>query len=375
MIADMARPRRSLVRFRVMVVTVVTLVQVPAVAVMARLLGNPWPPLSIAMLLSLPYLWSMRRPFEDRPKSALYLYGALLPFFVWWSACLTFDFLAPFSLALVAFLPVIHLKAALTGTLLLAGLAGIVGTRPGPRLVSREVPIRGLPAALDGYRIAQLSDVHCGSYTPVSRVQRWVERINALEVDLVAVTGDLITSGNTYVRAVAHALGALSARDGVFACMGNHDYFTDGESMVDALEARGLVVLRNAGLLVEREGAQLYVAGVDDTWTGRADVARALRERPPGTSTLLLAHDPNLFPHAVEHGVHLTLSGHTHGGQLAVPGLARRFNLARLITRFTNGIYQIGDSMLYVSRGAGTTGPPIRLGAPAEIAILTLRAA
>jgi predicted MPP superfamily phosphohydrolase len=204
------------------------------------------------------------------------------------------------------------------------------------------------------------------------RVTEWVKRVNKLDVDLVAVTGDLITSGDAHVAGVARALGGLRAREGVYACMGNHDYFTDGESLLHALERNGLTVLRNHGVALPRG---LFVSGVDDTWTRRDDVPRALAGRPPGAPTVLLAHDPNLFPLAVEHGVELTLSGHTHGGQLAVPGLSRRLNLARLITRFTAGLYQVGRSTLYVNRGAGTTGPPVRLGARAEIALLTLRAA
>ena len=133
-------------------------------------------------------------------------------------------------------------------------------------------------------------------------------------------------------------------------------------------------MLRNEGVVVERGGAQLYVAGVDDTWTARHDVARALASRPAGAPAVLLAHDPNLFPDAVARDVELTLSGHTHGGQLAVPGLSG-LSLARFITRFTAGMYRRGRSWLYVNRGAGTTGPPIRLGAPAELAVLTLRTA
>jgi hypothetical protein len=132
-------------------------------------------------------------------------------------------------------------------------------------------------------------------------------------------------------------------------------------------------VLRNRGVVVERDGAQLYVAGVDDTWTKRNDVGRALADRPAGAPTVLLAHDPNLFPEAIERDVELTLSGHTHGGQLAFPGV-RRLSLARFITEFTAGLYRRGRSWLYVNRGAGTTGPPVRLGAPAELAVLTLRA-
>jgi predicted MPP superfamily phosphohydrolase len=134
-------------------------------------------------------------------------------------------------------------------------------------------------------------------------------------------------------------------------------------------------VLRNRGVTVARDGAHLYVGGVDDTWTRRDDVARAMSGRPPGAPAVLLAHDPDLFPAAAAAGADLVLSGHTHGGQFAVPGFARRWNLARLMTSFTTGLYRAGDSALYVNRGLGTTGPPIRLGARPEIAVLTLRAA
>jgi predicted MPP superfamily phosphohydrolase len=206
-------------------------------------------------------------------------------------------------------------------------------------------------------------------------VRRWVDRLNALKPDLVAVTGDLITSGDAFIDEVADALAGLRARDGVFACMGNHDYFGDAPRLVEALSAGGLAVLRNAGCVIERAGARLFVAGVDDTWTGQADVARAVADRPPDAHTILLAHDPNLFPEAARLGVTLTLSGHTHGGQLAIPGLSRRFNLARIMTRFSSGLYRAGSSLLYVNRGSGTTGPPIRLGTRPEIALITLRCA
>ena len=129
-------------------------------------------------------------------------------------------------------------------------------------------------------------------------------------------------------------------------------------------ELDGLRVLRNRGMNVH--SVPLHVAGVDDTWSGRADVARALAGRRDGIPTLLLAHDPNLFAVAASHRVEPTLSGHTHGGQLAVPGYGRKWTLARLITEYTAGLFRVGESQLYVSRGAGTTGPPVRLGAPAE---------
>jgi len=132
-------------------------------------------------------------------------------------------------------------------------------------------------------------------------------------------------------------------------------------------------VLRNRGLELRRAGGAIYLAGVDDTWTRRHDMARALEARPPGMPAVLLAHDPALFPDAAARGVDLVLSGHTHGGQVAVPLLARKLNLARLITRFTSGLYHSGASTLYVNRGLGTTGPPVRLAVAPEIAVLTLR--
>jgi predicted MPP superfamily phosphohydrolase len=157
--------------------------------------------------------------------------------------------------------------------------------------------------------------------------------------------------------------------------MGNHDYFTDGEGMVRALEGAGLTVLRNRGVDIQRDDGVLHVAGVDDTWTRRADVSRALAARRPGTPVVMLAHDPELFAAAVDHGVDLTLAGHTHGGQLGVPLFARKLNLARLLTPLTSGFYRVGKATLYVNRGLGTTGPPVRLGVAPEIALFTLRRA
>jgi predicted MPP superfamily phosphohydrolase len=199
-----------------------------------------------------------------------------------------------------------------------------------------------------------------------------VDRANRLGGDLVAVTGDLITSGRDYTQAVAESLGRLRAPDGVYGCMGNHDYFTDGEAFVRLLEDNGLILLRNRGLKLEREGQAIYLAGVDDTWTGRANIATALHDREARAPVVLLAHDPAMFARAAKHGVALTLSGHTHGGQVAFPLAPKRWNLARFMTPFTTGIYRLGPSFLYVNRGLGTTGPPVRLGVRPEITVFTL---
>ena len=127
--------------------------------------------------------------------------------------------------------------------------------------------------------------------------------------------------------------------------------------------------------MLERSGAKLFLAGIDDTWTKRADLDLALEERPEGVPTVLLAHDPERFPHAAKRNVELTLSGHTHGGQIAFPFLGRFINASKLAHSFHIGLYTEGDSTLYVHGGLGTTGPPMRLGVAPSIALVTLRAA
>ncbi|MCU1279611.1 MAG: putative phosphoesterase, partial [bacterium] len=327
--------------FRAKVALIVTLLQLPAVIWLCARTHGPWP-LAIAAALSIPYLRELQTPWSHEGRR-LTMYLAL----AWWASCIAFAMLFPFAWLvgkLGAPPGVAYVAAAVVS--LWTGVSAI-GARP--RVRNKVVRIAGLPPQLDGYRIGQLSDVHCGPHTPATRVRRWVERLNKLDLDLMTVTGDLITSGSAHVADVSAALGGLRARDGVYACMGNHDYFTDGEHFVRELTHNGLIVLRNRGVVVERAGAQLYVAGVDDTWTSRHDVERALADRPAGAPTILLAHDPNLFPQAIARDVDLTLSGHTHGGQLAVPGV-RRLSLARFITEFTAGLYRRGRSSLYVNR-------------------------
>ena len=353
-------------RFQLLAALLVTVVQLPTVLWLCGLTRTPLPAV-VALLVSLPYLRQLQSPWHSTAP-ALSTYLAL----GWWSACLAFDLLmVPAALAVHAGMPWGAIWGLAGAIAVVLGADAVLGR---PRLRERVVHVAGLSPELDGYRIGQLSDVHCGPHVPESRVSAWVARLNALELDLMTITGDLITHGSSHVEAVARALGGLRAKDGAFACMGNHDYFTDGEHLIRALERGGLTVLRNRGVVVTRGGARLYVAGVDDTWTSRDDLDRALENRPEGVPTVLLAHDPDLFPQAQARAVELTLSGHTHGGQLAVPGI-RRLSLARFITRWTAGLYRQGRSWLYVNRGAGTTGPPVRLGAPAELAVITLRRA
>jgi predicted MPP superfamily phosphohydrolase len=367
--------RRGPARFLVMVVSLAIGFQIPLVAALAHFAGRVAPVVALPTLLTAGFLAGLlrgRTAWATPGRARLYL--LLWPFFIWWTLAWLFGFAAPLALAL-AFVLHASTDAALIGALVAAGIGTALSLHQRPRIRRRDVDIEGLPEAFDGYRIVQISDLHCGPFASGRRVARWVETANRLEPDLVAVTGDLIASGSAFIDVVARALGGLRARDGAFAAMGNHDYFGDGEAMVTALQAAGLTVLRNRGVELHRPAGAIYLAGVDDTWTRRHDLSRALAARPIGMPAVLLAHDPVLFPEAAERGVDLVLSGHTHGGQVAVPLLARKLNLARLITRFTNGVYKSGTSTLYVNRGLGTTGPPVRLAVAPEIAVLTLRRA
>jgi predicted MPP superfamily phosphohydrolase len=347
------------------------LIPLPLTWALGARLGHLGVALLAALLATTLFVHSFRSLRRGVPSLSL-LYLGLWPFFGWWSTGLVFAVVHP----LVSLSRPLWSGTRDEGLILslsLAGAGALYGLWQRPRLRHREIFVRDLPEAWDGYRIAHITDLHCGPFASAARVSRWVSAVNALSADLVAVTGDLITQGTAYVVPMAQALGGLRAADGVFACMGNHDYFTAGDEVAVALERAGLSVLRNRGVVLEREETFLYVAGVDDTWTERNDLPLALADRPPQAPVVLLAHDPSLFPSAAAAGVDVMLSGHTHGGQIGVPLLAHRWNLARLITRFTTDLYRRGSCVLYVNRGLGTTGPPLRLFVRSEIALLVLR--
>lgn len=243
------------------------------------------------------------------------------------------------------------------------------------------VPVPGLAPALDGLRIVQISDLHIGNHMEGPRLSRWIEKVNALRPDLVALTGDIFDHDPGVVEDGARRLGALRARLGVFAVLGNHDHYVGAEQVARALRrwAPGMRLLRDE-IAALPTPAPLYLAGAEDPvsdWSARDLFLPGLQElagrRPPDGPTLLLVHRPEAFGQAARLGFPLVLSGHTHGGQLALPGAGGRYNLARLVSGYTRGLYRASGSTLYVNRGLGVGGPPLRIYCSREIATLVLR--
>lgn len=233
-----------------------------------------------------------------------------------------------------------------------------------------------LPAGLDGLRIAQISDTHIGPQTSRRYLAEVVRLTQESAPDLIVVTGDLIDDHAADVDHFAAALGALSAPLGVYAIAGNHDIYAGWPAVRTRLAALPITVLVNESRVIRRGGSELVLAGTGDPAArrlpeGGPDIDRTLAGVPPGAFVVALAHNPALWPPLAKHGVRLTLSGHTHWGQLAIPRLG--WSLASPFNTFAMGGYRDGASMLYVHPGTNYWGIPFRLGTPPEVALVTLR--
>jgi predicted MPP superfamily phosphohydrolase len=241
-----------------------------------------------------------------------------------------------------------------------------------PRLHRYEVPIVGLDPALEGFKIAHLSDLHVGSLTPHRFIRNAVEMAQAEKPDLVALTGDYVCYSPKFVLPFGEIISGFSVP--TVCILGNHDYWTDGHGVIRELTHHHYTVLRNQHTRMTVRGTPLTIIGVDDAATRQADVQRAFAGVRKGDTQLCLSHVPSQIEPISEHGPDLVLSGHTHGGHVQIPGVTERL-FRKLGEPYVKGFYRVGDSLLYVSCGVGSSSVPIRAGAPAEIAVLTLRAA
>jgi uncharacterized protein len=379
-------------RFRRIVLAITAATHLPFLVAVAALLERAhaatwlsWVIGTLAYVLGV-YLFLGRAEHiaNDEPRSFAATFLFDVPYYIHWSACI---FCLVPSIVYLLGAPIVDaIRSApiglSSGFFMWTYALGLIVCGYGVLIrrwwfITRRVDIhvRNLDPRLDGYRLVHLSDLHIGALTPPWWAQRWIDRANDEQGDAVVVTGDLVTSGVAFHGEIAKLIGGLRGKDGVFCSMGNHDYFGEGEPLISLIREKGPKVLRNEGVLLDRDGAPLFLTAIDDTWTKRADLDRALEARPENVPTVLLAHDPDRFPQIAKRGVDVVLSGHTHGGQIAVPFLARFINASKLAHHFHIGVYKDGDSTLYVHPGLGTTGPPIRLGVAPAIVVLTLRRA
>ncbi|MCC7450255.1 MAG: metallophosphoesterase [Anaerolineae bacterium] len=260
-----------------------------------------------------------------------------------------------------------------------AGLTFFYASQIEPRWMAfptHRIKLRGLSPVFDGYRIAQISDLHLceGRILNPDRLRRIVRQVNDKRPDLILITGDFVSALDSTSRAgIAHLI-RLQARDGVFAIPGNHDYWCGITDVIEAVKHTGIRFLCNDHMVVRRRGDALVIAGVDDIWEGKPNLDTALRGAPANAPVILMAHEPNYAPVAAQDGrIAFQLSGHSHGGQVRIPGLGP-LALPDQAWRYPMGFYQVGDMQLYVSRGVGMAEIPFRLNCRPEVTLFSLTA-
>ncbi|HKC38438.1 MAG TPA: metallophosphoesterase, partial [Gemmatimonadales bacterium] len=250
-----------------------------------------------------------------------------------------------------------------------------------PSITHRTLIFPDLPPALNGLRIAHLSDVHAGIHMSEEKMREIVKQTNALGADLIVQTGDMIDISQSYIPDYVRAFRDLQAPLGVVTVLGNHDRYTGQDAVIRGVKDAGQVFVKNGVHVIERGGAALALVGIDDPHAWRADdpqdddLEEALRTTPPAKDAfrILLAHRPGAFDGAAPRGIPLTLAGHIHGGQFYLPVIG--WSPGRLITKYVMGHFTQGTSQLYVSRGIGVVGVPLRVFVPPEIALFELRRA
>ena len=279
-------------------------------------------------------------------------------------------------------------KANLTRRQFLTGLAAaplvaVSGASAYARLIEpynyaiteTDIFIPNLPAAFEGFRITQLTDVHHSRILSIGEIQRVVELAQTTKPDLFALTGDYTTTYRRFIEPCAEALGRLTAPEGVWAVLGNHDHYTDPELTTRALERHHIAILNNANTTLRRRSDALQLSGVDDFSWGGLDWTRAMRGLATDTPTILLSHQPIVLDLEETQAVSLVLSGHTHGGQIDLPLIGPPARFLTKDLKYAHGLFRRGNTQLYVSSGTGVIGLPVRFGIRPEIALLRLRRA
>jgi len=263
------------------------------------------------------------------------------------------------------------------------GVAGTSLYEPHETTVSQVgITLKRLHPAFDGLRIAQLSDIHFNSFMTAGHLEKVIEVTNAQKPDVVILTGDFVTAGVSETPSDARAeqawpcasvLHKLESPLGCYAVLGNHDYDTNADIVAEALSAGARIeVLRNKATVIQKDGARLWLAGVDDVTASRAKPDDALRGVPRQECTIVAVHEPDFADEMLKYPVDLQVSGHSHGGQIRFPVVGALY-LPTWARKYPQGYYRFGDYQLYTNRGIGVIGLPMRLMCPPEITIFTLK--
>lgn len=245
-----------------------------------------------------------------------------------------------------------------------------------------DIPVAELPEPFDGFRIVQLSDLHCSRHVNAAYLNEAVELARRQQPEIIVLTGDFVHKGFGHIDEVADVVGTLRATHGVFAVLGNHDYSVRNalgfrryrhlhRAVSDALVARGIRVLHNESVCLERQSARLHLIGVEDLWSRACDLDQAYSGLSQAAPHIVLAHNPRTVEHLNGRRCDLMLSGHTHGGQIHVPALGRP-TLSKKARRFAAGLYHYRDTYVYVNKGVGF-GFRFRYGVRPEVTVLVLR--
>jgi hypothetical protein len=343
------------------------------------------------------------RDFVRRPEPVhMTLRDALLTApFAWWIAGCFFGFLLAIPFAILAGVRAVVRRLrgrvepasparrdflmqtanVVTAAPFLGGAYGLLYGRLNLETLERPIRLANLPPAFHGFRIAQLSDIHIGPFMPEEQIRKFAGIANAQKPDLIVLTGDYVTFDPNTQYAVVDALSGLRAPFGVYACLGNHDAWARVEDSISALfAARGIRMLRGASVPITVGGDWINLIGVDFQSRHRfgpsAPVKRILGNIESlivrGRVNILLSHNPDTFDRAAALGIDLSMAGHTHGGQAALEFISPEIAPPRLVTPYVAGLFEKPGGQLYVNRGIGTIGVPIRIGAPPEITIYKL---
>lgn len=238
-----------------------------------------------------------------------------------------------------------------------------------------EVFLKRLPKALDGFRLVQLSDIHHSPFTSSEFIEHIVEKANELKPDMFVLTGDYVSHENEYIAPVAKMMGKLKSEFGTYACLGNHDHWTDADLVTKEFRRNGITMLINEGFRFTAKNESFWLCGVDDYGEKLSDIRRSLKGSEPDEMKLLLAHNPAIMRRAAYREIDLVLSGHTHGGQLKLREPREKILFPNRRRKFSSGLHSRWDTQIYITRGIGTVVVPMRYQCPPEISIIELRTA